>query len=129
MTRRWLPAVSWALLALVSCRLLASEPAREFLDGLRERKLFDVAIDYLDAAAKDPAVPDSFKETVLYEKGITLIEAAGFQRDAALREQQLDEAQKVLQQFVKEQPNNLFATSARSQLGNVIVLRARSRVE
>ena len=51
------------------------------------------------------------------------------QRDSALREQQLDEAQKVLDQFIKSQSTSLFAIAARSQLGNVIVERARNRAE
>src|SRR4051794_5856684 len=122
-------AAAFILIAIVAMPGLADEPAQQFLEALRERNYYDVALDYLAAAEKNPLIPASFKETILYEKGTTLVQGARFQRDSALREQQLDEAQKTLQQFVTAQPNHLYAAAARSQLGNVIVERARSRVE
>lgn len=118
-----------ALVALSAGPAVAVEPAQAFLDGLRERGYFDVAIEYLDAAQNNPNVPVQFKETLPYEKGVTLVKGARLQKDPALRERQLDEGQQTLQQFVTSQPNHLLAVSARSELGNVIVERARSRVE
>src|SRR5581483_729066 len=76
-----------------------------------------------------PSLPDSFKETILYEKGTTLVQGARFQRDPSLREQQLDEAQKALAEFIKSKPQSLYAAAAHSQIGNVLIERARSRVE
>jgi hypothetical protein len=114
---------------LAASRSEAVEPAQAFLDGLRERGYFDVAIEYLNAAQNNPNVPVQFKETLPYEKGVTLVKGARQQRDPALREKQLDEGQQVLTQFVTSQPNHLLSVAARSELGNVIVERARSRVE
>ena len=51
----------------------AVEPAREFLAALRSRKYFDEALEYLDRIAKNPAAPIELKETLLYEKGVTLV--------------------------------------------------------
>src|SRR5687767_5116830 len=105
------------------------QPAKAFLDGLRDRGYYDVALDYLTAAEKNPALPASFKDVLLYERATTLIQGAHLLRDSAAREQQLDDAQKVLGQFAKEKPTNLFAMAARNQLGSVMLERARSRVE
>jgi hypothetical protein len=129
MTKRLLLAAALALLVVSAGPVWADEPAQAFLDGLRERNYFDVALDYLAAAEKNPSVPTAFKETIPYERGTTLVQGARFQRDSALREQQLDEAQKALQEFIKAQPDHLFAVASRSQLGNVIVERARNRLE
>lgn len=107
----------------------AEEPAQAFLEALRDRGLYDIALEYLDTAAKNPSLPSDFKESIQYEKGTTLVQGARLQRDAVLREQQLDEAQKALDQFVKEQPGHLYAIAARGQLGNVLVERARHQVE
>ena len=107
----------------------AIEPARAFLDALRERELFDVALDYLESAAKNPAVPISFKETLAYEKGVTLIQGAKLQRDTAIREKQLDEGQQALSQFVNAQPTHLLAIATRIEMGKVIIERASIRVE
>jgi len=120
-----------AAAVLLVCPALARaiEPAQAFLDGLRERKYFDIALEYLEEAAKNPGVPKAFKETIAYEKGVTLVQGARSQSDLALRETQLDEAQKVLQAFVADQSSSVYTVSARSQLGKVMVERAMARIE
>ncbi|MDX1946314.1 MAG: hypothetical protein SFU86_13015 [Pirellulaceae bacterium] len=105
------------------------EPAQAFLEGLRARGYHDIALEYLDACAQNPAVPVTFKQTILFEKGVTLVAGARFQRDGTLREKQLDEGQQVLSQFVTNSAGSPLGISARSQLGNVIVERARYKVE
>src|SRR5436190_1664479 len=124
---RWFAVLCVNILAPLAAT--AHEPAQAFLDALREHNYFDVALDYLAGAENNPALPDSFKETILYEKGTTLVQGARLQRDSALREQQLDEAQKVLNEFIKAKPQHLYTVAARSQIGNVLIERARSRVE
>ncbi|MEX2176675.1 MAG: hypothetical protein WD872_20075 [Pirellulaceae bacterium] len=122
-------ALALAGLAVLANAAPAVEPAQAFLDGLRSRGYFDVAIDYLESAQNNPHVPVQFKQTLLYEKGLTLVEGANQQRDSALRETQLDEGQKALREFIGQQPNHLLAMAARNQLGNVLVKRAGNRVE
>lgn len=107
----------------------AAEPAQQFLDGLRDRGYFDMAVEYLDQAAANPAVPVEFKQRLQYEKGVTLVAGARSQRDPALRELQLDEGQKVLTAFIAQQKDSVLVISARQNLGNVIVERARTRLE
>ena len=125
------PALIMALILLVHCAgwAAAEEPAKSFLDALRDRGYYDIALDYLTTAEKNPAVPASFKEILVYEKAATLIQGAHLERDPATRERQLDEAQQALSRFVKVQPEHLFAMAARNQLGNVMMERARSRVQ
>ena len=103
----------------------AIEPANEFLQGLRERKYFDEALLYLDQMASSTMAPIELRETLIYEKGVTLVEAARQQRDPKLRQQNLDQAQQLLQQFVGQRPDHALANAARSQLGNLIVEQAR----
>src|SRR5688572_16817448 len=116
---RWL--LAGAVIALGQAGVaLAVEPAAAFLEGLREKEYFDVAIDYLDQAAKNPAVPVEFKTTLLYERGVTLVQGAKVQRDPALREKQLDEGQQTLEKFINANGQHILVISARSQLGNVV---------
>jgi hypothetical protein len=122
-------AAGVALELAASSPLAAVEPAKEFLDGLRQRKYYDLAIEYLDTVPDNPAVPIQFKETLAYERGVTLVEGARWQRDPAIRDKWLDEGQKVLTEFVNSQKASLLAVGARSQLANVIVERAKSRLE
>lgn len=110
-------------------RAAAEEPAREFLDALRDMGYYDVALEFLDRAPDNPAVPVEFKEIVLYEKGLTLIEGSRYERDIVLREKQLDQAKLVLDQFIAERATHAFASSAKSQLANLLVERARINIE
>ena len=107
----------------------AAEPAREFLLGLRERGYHDVALDYLEVMANSPLAPIELRQTIQLEKGITLIEASRVQRDQLLREKDLNDAQALLAEFSQKNAAHPKANSARSQLGNLIVERARMKVE
>ena len=129
--RNWLRIAAGVLvgaLVLVG-RAGAVEPAQEFLDAMREKKYHDIALDYLEKAKNNPAVPVPFKKNYLYEKGVTLVEGARIMRDMSLREKQLDDASKVLAEFVTAQTESPQANAARSQLGNVLVERGRIRME
>jgi len=124
----------FALLAGISFACLASaaqavEPAQEFLDKLLERGYYDYAIEYIDRAKTSPSVPVSFKKTLLYQRGKALMEGARAQRDQSLREKQLKEADDTFAQFLSEQPDSNFSLECRSQRGNVVVERARMRME
>lgn len=131
--RTWLCAGSWCVAgtlcvaaSLVPTAASAAEPAREFLEKLRERGYYDTALEYLDTVQNNPAI----KPTLQYEKGTTLIEASRSTRDAAIREKQLDEAQANLSGFLKSvPPDNPLASSAQKQIGNLMVERARIIVE
>lgn len=107
----------------------ASAPARAFLEGLRERGYYDMAIEYLEQMKTSPLAPVDFKETLLYELGTTLIQSSRDQRDIQIRQAQLQEAAEALQQFIGMMPDHPLVTSANSQLGNLKVERARIKVE
>jgi tetratricopeptide (TPR) repeat protein len=107
----------------------AVEPCREFLEGLRERGYYDTAFEYLEQMEKSPLAPPQFKESVLFEKGVTLVHGARFQRDLGIREKQLDEAQTLLKRFMTERATHPLIAAANNQLGNLLVERARMNVE
>lgn len=121
-------------LALFASSMLASragaiEPAREFLDRLRANGYYDMALEYLDRLPDSKLVPVELKEVILYERGVTLIEGSGEQRDMGLRAKQLDEAQQALEQFLQNRPQHPLAQSAKSQLGNLLQKRASMLIE
>ena len=127
--RTIVPLLVLAAVAIFSPTASAIEPAREFLDALRARGYYDVALDYLNTIEGNPAVPVTFKETLLFERGLTLVQGAKFQRDIAIREKWLDDGQQVLNQFVTSQGNSPLINTARSQLGNLLVERARLKMK
>jgi hypothetical protein len=117
------------LVAMIVMPASAAEPARAFLDGLRDRGYHDIAIEYLDQLSDSPLTPPELKETILYEKALTLITSARAQRDPQASVKLLDEAQRLLKQFVEAQASHPKSNAARSQLGSLIFERARMKVQ
>jgi len=124
-----LGCVVLSLVAVVAAPAQAKEPAREFLQGLRERGYYDMAIEYLESMKTSRLAPVEMKEILLYELGATLIEASRAQRDLATREKQLDEARDALRRFIGMHPDHQLASAANNQLGNLLVERARIKVD
>lgn len=114
---------------LLPARLEAAEPFQQFLDGLREQALYDVALDYLTQMETSPVATPAIREVIPYEQARTMIEAARIEKDSSLRKKQLDVARDKLEQFLKSHSNHPLVGSAAMQLGNVIVERGRMALE
>jgi tetratricopeptide (TPR) repeat protein len=101
------------------------EPARQFMDALRERGYFDEAIEYLDMieATDNPAVPVDFKDIILYERGRTLLSGAAYKRDSALKVKDYDAARLALSKFIEEKPNHVLNLNAKSRVGQITMLQ------
>lgn len=107
----------------------AAEECDRFLEGLRERGYYDVALEYLDAMRASPQAPEEFKQRADYEAGAILIESARVGRVVATREKQLAEAEGRFGRFLQEHADHPLAASAKTQLANVLVERGRIKTE
>ncbi|MFH1268020.1 MAG: hypothetical protein ABIK89_20070, partial [Planctomycetota bacterium] len=120
---------------LIICVGLAIQPARaveqsrEFLDGLRERGLFDTALEYLEQMQTSPLCPPEIKETIDYEAGVTLVTDSRTERVSGVKVQKLDTAQARFKKFLKEHPEHQLVPAATTQLANVLVERGRMAAE
>lgn len=122
---RWQIAVAFLLWPLWNNTLYGAEPVNEFLDGLRGRGYYDLALDYLGKIESDERISAEVKQTIQYEIGATLIEASRRQRDLARKSKQLDRAQESLRKFIASHGEHPMTTLANKQLGNVLLERAR----
>ena len=107
----------------------AAEPAQKFLEGLRDRGYFDMAMRYLDQMESSPLAPVQFKAAIAYERGVTLIQYGRTQRDVASRQKYLGDAEKELTKFKDENAQHPLASAAKGQLANLLVERARMDIE
>ncbi|MEZ6091873.1 MAG: hypothetical protein R3C05_28485 [Pirellulaceae bacterium] len=116
---------------LLACGMpaMAAEPARAFLDGLRARGYFDIALEYLQAVPDNPLIPSDLKDSVDYERGVTLIAASRSQNDPKLRTKFLSDAEAALKKFTETRPESPKANAARTQLAQLIAERARFKVQ
>ena len=117
------------MLALAAPSAHAVEQYEAFLEGLRERGLHDMALDYLQQMRTSPLAPADIKPTIPYEEGVTLIAAAAAERDVELKTRQLDLARDKFKEFVKTSPEHPLVAGAESQLANVLVERARTLLQ
>ena len=132
MTQRSLGILAGVVLGAAAlalpCPAPAAEPAAAFVKALRDKGYHDVALEYLDRMADSPLVTLEFKETILYEKGLTLVDASRYQRDAGIREKQLEEARVTFEQFLQTRVDHELTDACKNQLGNLLVERGRAKV-
>ncbi|GIW95135.1 MAG: hypothetical protein KatS3mg110_3176 [Pirellulaceae bacterium] len=121
--------VGWLVFAMAPPRVVAGEPATEFLEALRNAGYYDTALDYLDQMERSSLAPVAFRQVLDYERGMTLIAVAGTELDLRAREQLLDRADAALKRFIAQDPNHRLALAARNQLGALLYLRGQSRIE
>jgi hypothetical protein len=123
-------AALWSVLCMTVCcfglssrSASAAEQFKPFLDGLRDRKLFDMAMEYLDRMRNSPQLVTDVRQTIMYEEGCTLVEWSRDERDQATKKLHLDRAQQKFDEFIKANSAHPLAAMAATQMGNVLVER------
>jgi hypothetical protein len=117
------------LLALTAClitpQILAREQAEEFVAGLRERGLHELALGYLQQMETSPLGDAAFRERIPYHRGVTLIAQARQSPDADQRAALFQQASRELDQFVAANPASPASAEALLELANVLVDQAK----
>ncbi len=96
-----------------------AEEAARFLQALKERGYYDLAVEYIQQMRTSPLCPESFREVLDYELGLALIDWA--RTGGARSEQVLEEARAALERFLRERPTRPEVGEAAFQLANVLV--------
>ena len=110
-------------------RLQAAEEYENFLNGLRARQYYDVALEYLNVMRGSPLLTDIQRQMVTFEEAQTYLEMSRSEKDPTNRDKALDGARDRFQQFVKDNPEHPQAPGAETQLGAVLVERGRNKVD
>lgn len=121
--------VAAALLACLALPAVAAEPYLDFVAGLRDRNLHDIAVEFLEKAEADPNCPAGVKEIIPYEKAMTLMEGAKYVKNLEQQTKQLDQAEAFLEQFAKASPNHPKAAQANTDRANISLGKARVEVQ
>jgi len=111
--------ICWVVLLIGTQSLTADEPAARFLNALREKGYYDIAIEYLDKAKNDPNVAEDFRKRIKFEKATLLIDQVAQLRDRKKIDAQLDTAQRLLKEY---------AANNKSLVENARTLSYRSRL-
>ena len=97
---------------LLSGMAQAKEPYKEFIQGLRQRELFDIADLYLVKIEGQPDTPEDIRVVIPYERALTLLAWSRTQRNPEDQAKMLDQAEAHLEQFTKANPQHPLAGEA-----------------
>jgi len=97
--------------------------AVQFLAGLRERGLYDLACEYLELLRNDRSTPEEIRSTIDYDKGQLLVDEAAKTGDLVRRKDLLDQARGDIATFVEKQPKHARASEAVIALARLYVER------
>jgi tetratricopeptide (TPR) repeat protein len=115
-------------MALSSAKSSAGEQSEEFIAGLRERGMYELALDYLSQMESSRLADAEFKARIPYHRGITLIAEARQTPDVDERTALFDKASKELEAFVATNPDSPAAAESLLELANVLVDQAKQLI-
>ena len=101
----------------------------EFAQGLRAKGYYDAAGWYFDQLEARKNLPQEIRTVLPFERALTLLQGARVLRSPAAQADQLDQAQRYLQQFIKQagKQHPLFAR-ANSEQAQILLGKARVAV-
>lgn len=105
-------------------RLAAQEPCEQFLDALRNERLFDIAQEYLDAMSNSDLADKGFRDRVPLYKVAVLLDEASLTRDNARLMRQLDQTEQILADFIQGNPSPVLLAEAQEQRARIFLARA-----
>lgn len=101
------------------------EPVEQYMQGLKDRGYFDIALEYLEEAAANGTIAPELRERLDFERGAILLDGLPFVRDGNQRQANLERAEQLLEEFIRDHPRHPHASFAQRLLGDLFVGRAR----
>ena len=111
--------ICWVVLLIGAQSLVADEPAARFVNALREKGYYDIALEYLEKAKNNPNVAEDYRKRIKFEKAAVLVDQVGQISDRKKIATQLDTAQRLLKEY---------AANNQSLIENARTLQFRSRL-
>jgi tetratricopeptide (TPR) repeat protein len=119
--RRWICIALAVLLPLAwGAAAQAVEQADEFVGQLRERGLYDLAIDYLDRLEQSSLADDVLRAQIPYLRAVTQIDEARHSLDPDERSKLMDQARAGLEEFAAAHPDSVQGAEAQLQLATLL---------
>src|SRR5436190_6979025 len=98
--------------SVIASAAIAVEPAEEFVKGLQERGMHELALEYLEQLKTSPVADDSVRRKIPYLRGAALIEQSRQAADSTARSKLLDQARQELEKYVEANPHSVQGAEA-----------------
>ena len=120
--------VSLILFAITVCggTAAADEPVNRFLDALRTAGYYDTALEYIDQQQQNPVLAEELKQSLAFERAMTLLGQSRTARTSGVKAKALAEAQTSLESFARTYQRHPLAARANSELGTLLLERANT---
>jgi tetratricopeptide (TPR) repeat protein len=117
-----------AVLSTAPVGVAAAEQAEEFLQGLNERGLHELALVYLQRMDASRLADEQFRRKIPFHRGVVLIAQSRQSADPAVRARLLDEARLELEKFAGSNPEGVQGAEAQLQLATMQLERGQQLV-
>ena len=104
--------ICWVVVLIGAQNLVADEPAARFVDALRDKGYYDIALEYLEKAKNNPNVAEDYRKRIKFVKATVMIDQVGQLRERKKIDAQLDTAQRLLKEYAAD--NKSLVESART---------------
>lgn len=111
---------------------LAADDSTKFVEAMRARGMYDLALDYLNDAQSDRLVSAEFKKQIAYERGVTLIDKWRGTPSASERDRLAEQIKGELAKYSAANAGTPRTADAQQQLAtllNEMATRALSNLE
>jgi len=108
---------------------LAEEPAKRFLERLKQERMFETGLKYLELAEKRDRLPASFKADLAIERILLEQESLPELKAPKLVEERMTSIESGLKSFIESSPNHPRRSEAQTRLGDVLRSRAEAAME
>ncbi len=110
---------------VTAASVVAEEPTEQFLGKLREAGMFEMAEAYLERMKDSRLASKSFKESIEYERAVTVASIALQQSDPTIRDKRMNQAKSLFSEFIEKRKGNERIGEARGWLRNIALQTAR----
>lgn len=131
--RRFVLALLWSVSGLAnvsstSTRAVAEEPVKPFLEKLKQDRLYDVALRYLDIEEKKGRLPEAIKVDLPLERILLMQASLSLPQNASELEAKLDGIEKTIRDFLSSSAGHPRIAEAQLKLGDVLRDRAAAAI-
>ncbi len=129
-TRRLDSSVLFAiLLAVTQSNVTADEPAKRFLNRLREEGYYELGLKYLEICASKNRLPGSMKADLPLERNILLQQSLRTLKTQEQRDERMLAIEKGYKEFLASSPNHSRRSETQTSLGDLYLARAQSALD
>ncbi len=120
----------WLLvLGIGQVKGVAEEPASQFIERLREEKMFDLASRYLEIYGKAGWLPESMKQDAPLERLMIIQDSLASSRTTKERDERLAALETGYKDFLAKAKNHPRASEAGLRFGNLLLDRGQRELK